>query len=62
MKRKEYIAPELTVVSFKMERGFALSGFATMDLFHELEQEDLYNASNQENWYYEEDNNFFGSW
>ena len=61
MKRKEYVAPVLTVVSFKVEQGFAMSGFATMELFHDLEQDDLYNYNTPENWY-EPEQNIFGSW
>lgn len=61
--KREYTAPVLTVVSFKAEKGYAGSGvFATMDLFHDLEElDDNYNSQNQENWY-ESEQNFFGSW
>jgi hypothetical protein len=30
--KKEYMAPELTVVSFKTERGYAGSGFSAFQL------------------------------
>ncbi len=34
--KKEYIAPELTVVSFKTERGYASSQYATFDILNSL--------------------------
>ena len=41
------------MVSFKVENGYAASGFATLNLFHEAVLDDPYsgyNSSNQENW------------
>ena len=61
--KKQYIAPMLTVVSFKVENGYAASGFATLNLFHEEILDDPYsgyNSSNQENWC-ESEQNFFGN-
>lgn len=59
-EKKQYVAPELTVVSFKVEMGFSGSGTEKISLFHYLEDNDYYNAQNQENWY--EETNFFDSW
>lgn len=44
--KKEYIAPQLTVVEFKTERGYASSRMITFT----MEQNDLYNTQGQENW------------
>ena len=58
--KRTYIAPELTVVSFKIEQGFATSGTCTMHLFQDLtEFNDGYNASGQQNW--TQDTKFFGN-
>ena len=56
--KEKYIAPALTVVTFKVERGFALSTPNQFEmnnfvLFQELEQEIAnrdYNANSQQNW------------
>lgn len=56
--KEKYIAPALTVVSFKVERGFAnsLTNDIEMNnfrLFQELELETAnrdYNANSQQNW------------
>ena len=60
--KKEYIAPALTVVSFKVEQGIALSGFSTLNLFHDIEvipdPYSGYNVNNQENW--SSSDNIFG--
>ena len=59
MKDKtEYIAPVLTVVTFKMERGFAASSFIISHIFLE-EGADMMN--NQESWK-TNDNAFGDSW
>lgn len=56
--KKEYTAPELTVVTFKMERGFAASSFSISHIFLGEEAEMM---SNQESW--ETNDNAFGnSW
>ena len=56
--KKEYIAPVLTVVTFKMECGFAASSFIISRIFLE-EEADMTN--NQESW--ETNDNAFGdSW
>ena len=34
--KKEYIAPELTVVTFKTERGYAASNLAALSLLNQL--------------------------
>ena len=55
-EKKEYTAPALTVVTFKVEQGYALSGLGLTFLFH-LEDD----APSQEQWV--EDNSYFGySW
>lgn len=45
MNRKKYTKPELTVVSFKTEQGFASSGSITFT----IEQNELYNEQCQKN-------------
>ena len=57
-QKKQYIAPTLTVVTFKAEHGYAGSGMVSMALFQM--ENDAYNAYGQENW--EEEGNLFGSW
>ena len=46
MKKKEYISPEMTVVSFKIERGF--EGSNKMSLFFDIPT-DGYNNQGIEN-------------
>ncbi len=54
--KKEYTAPELTVVSFKTERGYAASGFDAFKLISSLVG---LNENNMEAWtIYEEDDAF----
>ena len=67
--KKEYIAPTLTVVSFKMEQGYAASGLLNgLRLFQDqmLFNEDYlpgYNAQAQEYWSEEgTDDSYFGTW
>ena len=63
--KKEYIAPTLTVVTFKIERGFALSNalgpqnsfLGLLGLEADLED---YNAQGQQKWY-ESETNYFGT-
>ena len=59
--KKEYIAPELTVVTFKAEQGYASSGFRLVQDFSLFEQDDNsnYNSQAQENW--NDDGGAFGS-
>ncbi|MBR0170361.1 MAG: hypothetical protein IJQ14_05910 [Bacteroidales bacterium] len=60
--KKKYIAPALTAVSFKVEKGFATSGFSTLQLENDIElMQNYYNEQGQENWY-DEGENLFGSW
>lgn len=56
--KKEYVAPTLTVVTFKVEKGFASSEFR---LFQDLQlfNED-YNDQAQENWH--ESSDFGSDW
>jgi len=58
--KKKYIAPALTAVSFKVEKGFATSGFSTLQLEND-ELFESYNQQGQENWH-NEGENLFGSW
>lgn len=58
--KKKYIAPALTAVSFKVEKGFATSGFSTLQLGNYFELIQSYNQQGQENWHDEGD--LFGSW
>ena len=58
--KKEYIAPKLTVVSFKMEQGYAVSG---VRLFQDQillidDYDEKYNMHAQEKW--ESGGNYFG--
>ena len=47
-QKKQYIAPELTVVSFKSERGYIASN---LSLFHQQDQpNESYNEQSQEKW------------
>ena len=51
MKRKKYITPTLTVVTFKAEQGFASSGAETMFLdLSIIELTEGYNNQAQQNW------------
>lgn len=70
--KKQYIAPQVTVVSFKMEHGYVLSGTPTgyssttsLDFFTLTSEED-YNSQAQENWSEYDNGNgsssLFGSW
>ena len=58
MKKRQYIAPALTAVEFKTERGYAIS---LIRLTNDQETASTFNSSGQENW---DDNNnsLFGSW
>ncbi len=58
--KKKYIAPALTAVSFKVEKGFATSGFSTLQLENDIDLMQSYNQQGQENWHDEGD--LFGSW
>lgn len=63
MKTKEkYIAPELTVVTFKVEQGFNASGNGMQSLISLFcfQAEPEYNSHAQENWH--EENSIFENW
>ncbi len=63
--KKTYIAPQLTVVSFKAEQGYSLSAVSSMRLFQDASLDainDDYNSSNQENWYQDSKNIFGNEW
>jgi hypothetical protein len=61
--KKKYIAPALTAVSFKVEKGFATSGFSTLQLENDIDLIQSYNEQGQENWHWhDEGENLFGSW
>lgn len=62
MKTKEkYIAPELTVVTFKVEQGFNASGQGVQSLISLFcIQEQGYNSQAQQNWH--EENSIFENW
>jgi hypothetical protein len=63
--KKTYIAPQLTVVSFKAEQGYSLSAASSMRLFQDASLDainDDYNSSNQENWYQDSKNIFGNEW
>ena len=67
MEKKEYIAPTLTVVTFKVERGYALSngrGYGSQNSFLSLIglETDMmvmesYNSQGQQNWH---ESDYFG--
>lgn len=59
--KKKYIAPELTVVEFKVEKGYAASGFRLFQDFSLFEDDynSNYNSQAQENWH--DDGGAFGS-
>ncbi len=61
MKSKKYITPTLTVVAFKAEQGFAVSGdaqkFLDLSIF---EPKDGYNNQAQQNW--QEESRSLFSW
>ena len=59
--KKQYIAPALTAVEFKTERGYAVSGFFTIFLW-ESQPETGYNAQGQENWEPESEGGLFDRW
>lgn len=65
MKRKKYITPTLTVVTFKAEQGFAASGnvetkFLDLSIFESTEG--YYNDQAQQNWQEESGSLFSWSW
>ena len=63
MKTKEkYIAPELTVVTFKVEQGFNASGQGVQSLISLfcIQTEQDYNSQAQQNWH--EENSIFENW
>lgn len=63
MKTKEnYIAPELTVVTYKVEQGFTASGNGMQSLISLfcIQAEPEYNSHAQENW--QEENSIFENW
>ena len=60
MKRKKYITPTLTVVAFKAEQGFAVSGetkFLDLSIFESTQG---YNDQAQQNW--QEESGSLFSW
>lgn len=50
MNKKQYIAPTLTVVTFKSERGYAQSNPSKMALFCLSVTPYKYNSQAMENW------------
>ena len=58
MKKRQYTAPSLTVVEFKMEKGFA---FSMLQISSDHEAQSAFNDNGQENWD-ESCGNLFGSW
>lgn len=50
--KRPYEAPQLTVVSFKVEQGFAGSGVLSSLMFWEnSEQDNMENYETQDNWH-----------
>ena len=61
--KKEYIAPTLTVVSFKMEQGYAASGLRLFQDDERFHQDFDLGFSNQSQEIWTEDNSsYFGTW
>ncbi len=63
MEKQKYIAPELTIVSFKVEQGFQAIGVSLierLDMFNILDEE--YNQQGQENWTQSDDGYFGSGW
>lgn len=58
--KKQYIAPELTVVTFKVEQGFYGSNQQSIISLFSILPEQNYNQQAQENW--QESGNYFGNW
>ena len=58
MKKRQYTAPSLTVVDFKMEKGYA---FSMLQISIDHEAQSTFNDNGQENWD-ESCGNLFGSW
>lgn len=58
MKKRQYTAPSLTVVEFKMEKGYA---FSMLQISIDHEAQSTFNDYGQENWD-ESCGNLFGSW
>jgi hypothetical protein len=54
--KKEYMAPELTVVTVKAERGYAASNLSTVRILNQLLGLNLGGGSMEE--WYPEDNSF----
>lgn len=60
MEKKQYIAPSLTVVEFKTEKGYYLSGGNETLLSVESELLSTFNPQGQELWV--SDGDLFGAW
>ena len=48
--KKQYIAPTLTVVTFKTERGYQASGLQVFKVFSNIATPGVEIASSQEDW------------
>lgn len=63
--KKQYTAPELTVISFKVEKGFTNSSVSsTFNFFQDLSQNSAdqhYNSQCQQNWSNGDGDSYFGS-
>ncbi len=62
MKSKKYITPTLTVVAFKAEQGFAVSGAERKFLDLSIFKSEGYNDQAQQNWQEEENGSLFDNW
>lgn len=63
--KKQYIAPELTVVSFHVEHGFIMSNIPQNSFrmfFMNGIPQDGYNAQGQQEWMDDQSNIFGNSW
>lgn len=58
MKKKEYIRPEVTVVEFRVEKGFATSGFMTA-IFGSASSNGVEQYDEREGWSNDNNNSFF---
>ena len=60
--KKEYIAPELTAVEFKAERGYAASGDLLHIFFPMNDTSSGYNSQGQQTWDNSQSNSFGDRW
>lgn len=60
--KKKYTAPNLTVVTFKAERGYASSGQDFFNMIIPYFSSETMMSSSQESWINDSENSFGSSW